>query len=265
MTSLGCKHTDDARRRISEAHKGKPKSEETKQKLRDAANKRYADVEVRLKISAGVLVYYEKNPEVLKEIWERTKKYFEAPAARQNASDIAKKRFEDPLERKRMSDAKKNPSEETRQKLRVAQTGRKHSKESREKMSTSQRGRGPMPEHVRVKISIANGGSNHHNWKGGISSLYDQIHNCNKMCEWRQKVFGRDNYTDVESGVGGTRSNPLEAHHIIRFSELVRMYNITTLEEALGCIELWDVSNGETLIRTNHRLRHKIDGGFKNA
>ena len=50
----GVKFSDDTRKRMSDSHKGKPKSEEQKRKLSEAAKRRIVDVEFRKKIcSAG--------------------------------------------------------------------------------------------------------------------------------------------------------------------------------------------------------------------
>jgi hypothetical protein len=90
---------------------------------------------------------------------------------------------------------------------------------------------------------------NHHNWQGGITLLNNAIRSSSKMNKWRSDVFKRDNYTDV---ITGLKSHNLNAHHLISFQDLISKYEITTLQEALDCEELWDISNGITLDRDNH-------------
>jgi hypothetical protein len=91
-------------------------------------------------------------------------------------------------------------------------------------------------------------------WKGGITTLNHAIRDCKRMQEWRQGVFERDNFTCQETGVVGGR---LEVHHIVRISELIGKFSISTLAEALECKELWELSNGITLTKERHRAKHR--------
>lgn len=101
------------------------------------------------------------------------------------------------------------------------------------------------------RLGKIHSGENHHNWQGGITKLMNAIRSCSKMDAWRKAVFKRDEYKDV---ITGEESDNLNAHHIIGLAELVDMYNITTLEEALLCDAIWDIDNGMTLTRENHML-----------
>jgi hypothetical protein len=93
-------------------------------------------------------------------------------------------------------------------------------------------------------------------WKGGISPLHKVIRMNQAMIDWREKVFQRDNYMDWFSGCTGD----IVAHHIKKFSQIITDNKITTLEEALACPELWDVNNGITMLRKNHRAYHDMWG-----
>lgn len=54
LHNVGVKFSDDTRKRMSDSHKGKPKSEEQKRKLSEAAKRRIVDAEINKKIcSAG--------------------------------------------------------------------------------------------------------------------------------------------------------------------------------------------------------------------
>jgi len=92
------------------------------------------------------------------------------------------------------------------------------------------------------------------NWKGGITPLRHSIRTNFKSRQWRSDVFTRDNFTCQECGqVGGK----LNAHHIKSFSSIIQKYEITTLEEALQCEELWNINNGITLCKKCHKKIHK--------
>lgn len=83
-------------------------------------------------------------------------------------------------------------------------------------------------------------GSEHWNWKGGITSENRRDRNCTQYKMWRKDVFERDKFTCQICGrVGGE----LEAHHIEHFSENKNLR--------------FDVDNGVTLCKECHRLLHK--------
>lgn len=97
-------------------------------------------------------------------------------------------------------------------------------------------------------------GSNNNLWKGGLMDLRDKIRSSPEYKTWRLSVFNRDNFTCVNCNqIGGY----LEAHHIKQFSEIIKKYNIKTLEEALNCKELLNINNGVTLCKPCHK---KTDG-----
>jgi len=112
-----------------------------------------------------------------------------------------------------------------------------------------------LPEVTKEKISKANEGkygSNNPNWKGGISSLEHLIRTNFKSRQWRSDVFTRDNFTCQICG--DNRGHNLNAHHIKSFSKIIQFYEITTLEEALECEELWNINNGITLCEKCHNV-----------
>ncbi|MCK5788623.1 MAG: HNH endonuclease [Chlamydiia bacterium] len=105
--------------------------------------------------------------------------------------------------------------------------------------------------YARERASEIHSGSNSYFWKGGVTSLQDAIRNSAKYKEWRKAVFERDNYTCQYSGIVGGR---LVVHHIKPFAQILEDNSITTKEEALECLELWDVSNGITLAEEYHSI-----------
>jgi len=96
-------------------------------------------------------------------------------------------------------------------------------------------------------------GENNWNWKGGVTLLRDVVRKCTRYKEWRTQVFQRDNFICTQCS---QRGGKLVAHHIIRFSKIMKEHNITTLEEAIQCEALWDVSNGLTLCKRCHKKEH---------
>lgn len=92
------------------------------------------------------------------------------------------------------------------------------------------------------------------NWKGGITPLMNRIRHSLEYRLWRSDVFTRDNFTCQECGKKGGH---LEAHHIKKFSKIIKENNIKTFEEAMLCEELWNINNGETLCDVCHRLEDK--------
>lgn len=92
-------------------------------------------------------------------------------------------------------------------------------------------------------------GSNSHFWKNGITPLNQVIRTSAEYKTWRKVIFERDNYTCQYSGVAGCK---LVAHHIKPFAQILEENNITTVDEAIVCEELWDISNGVTLAKEYH-------------
>lgn len=105
-------------------------------------------------------------------------------------------------------------------------------------------------EHIQKlkETSPHTSGKDHPNWKGGITKLKTQIWHSDKYNEWRTQIFIRDNRKCQECG----SMKNVEAHHIKQISIIIKENNITTLEKALQCLELWDISNGITLCHKHH-------------
>ena len=106
-------------------------------------------------------------------------------------------------------------------------------------------------------------GENSNFWKGGITGLDKQIRTCSKYKEWRLAVYIKDNFQCKDCG--SKKSGNFNAHHLKHFSKILFENNITTLEQALACKELWDVFNGITLCEKCHNKRHKKEGKFSDG
>jgi 5-methylcytosine-specific restriction endonuclease McrA len=119
--------------------------------------------------------------------------------------------------------------------------GKQQPKEWQEKKSKALTGR------KRPDLSMK--GENNPTWKGGVTPLNHLIRSCSKYTEWRMNVFQRDLYICQHCGKRGCY---IEAHHIKEFAASKEENNITTLDDALVCDELWNTNNGITLCKECH-------------
>lgn len=101
--------------------------------------------------------------------------------------------------------------------------------------------------------SITPRGEKSHWWRGGIwnTTVNATIRLTKEYKIWRESVFKRDNYTCVICG--DDRGGNLEADHIKPLSVIIRLYNISSVIDALKCNEIWDINNGRTLCAICHK------------
>lgn len=93
-------------------------------------------------------------------------------------------------------------------------------------------------------------GAENPSWKGGKGTLKVQIRRHFKYRQWRSDIFTRDDFTCQECG---RRGGTLNAHHAPdSFAFILEINDITTLEQALNCEELWNINNGRTLCERCH-------------
>jgi hypothetical protein len=108
-----------------------------------------------------------------------------------------------------------------------------------------------------------NKGENNPNWKGGVSSFNKTLRSTSEYYQWRSNVFQRDGW---RCQTCNKRGDILEAHHKIEFNQIIKNYNIDTIEKAIECKELWDLDNGVTLCETCHSLiKHTRNEDGKNG
>ena len=128
-------------------------------------------------------------------------------------------------------------SQETLEKIRMARSLQTFSIETREKMRQN---------HL---------GKKNRWWLGGRTSLGETIRRCMKNRIWREAVFKRDGYAclqcDAKNGQGKTVI--LNADHIKPFAKILSENSIISVETAMECEELWDISNGRTLCLDCHK------------
>ena len=89
-------------------------------------------------------------------------------------------------------------------------------------------------------------------WRGGITKLQDQVRTCLEMKLWKRKILIRDNFNCIFGGK--EHGNKLAVdHHPIQFAQALVDNQITTLDEAIKCTQLWDINNGRTLCIPCHK------------
>ena len=239
--------SEETRRKLSVAKKGKPFSEEHKKNLSLAWEKR--------KERGGMS---EETKEKIRKtntgrIWP------DGFGAKISAS---KKGKPNGLEGKKFTEEhRKNISKALAGKSNPLLLGegngffnKKHTEEARKKMSTSKKGKPLSPERrARMREYMPRGEKNSR-WKGGITEAVKQIRSSFEYRQWRSDIFYRDDFTCQDCFVRGEK---LHAHHLKKFSSIMEENNIRTMQDALECAELWSLENGITLCKKCHKLRHR--------
>ncbi len=89
-------------------------------------------------------------------------------------------------------------------------------------------------------MSENNKKENNPNWKNGITPLQNLIRTSKKYKKFVQKTLKEANYICcLSKEIGGN----LGIHHIKGFAKILKENNITTVEKAENCKELWDEKN----------------------
>jgi hypothetical protein len=95
-----------------------------------------------------------------------------------------------------------------------------------------------------------------------------KIRNTTKYLNWRIAVLKRDGFRCkiCDTSVKDNKSLKLEVHHAKTFNDICNENNVTTLEQALACKELWDLNNGFSICYKCHKdveqLRAKLRNMF---
>ena len=266
--------TAEQRENIAAGQRGKKASEKTKAKMRDAHMGHSVSKEARDAIGnahRGKVVSLETRNKISR--------------SKTNPSEEIREHLSAAKSGKNHPCYGKHLSEETRLKISSSNLGKPKSPQSCIAMSEAKKGIIPVnieslktslvgkpmseshynnlvatmsTQKTRDKMSVVQRGENNPNWNGGITPLYKNIRECAKYYAWRDAIFKRDDYCDVITGERGDGN--LNAHHIIPFAEIIEKHHITTFEEAMACEELWDVSNGITMIEANHIMYHARTG-----
>ncbi len=97
--------------------------------------------------------------------------------------------------------------------------------------------------------------SNYKNPDNRITPLNQSIRNFEKYSEWRILIFQRDLF--ICQACKKKSEGDLNAHHIKKLSSILEENKIKTIEQALECDAIWNISNGITLCESCHNLIHK--------
>lgn len=143
-------------------------------------------------------------------------------------------------------------SEVTRMKISRANIGKAITLETKIKMSLARKGKKlkPFTLNHRFNMSKAKRGNLTHLWKGGKTALVKNIRNMFEYKNWRREVYQRDKYRCLFCGVN---CDDLNADHIKPFSLILDEFNIDSVDKAILCKELWDITNGRTLCHDCHK------------
>jgi len=91
-------------------------------------------------------------------------------------------------------------------------------------------------------------------WRGGVSDIRNVLRGSFEYRQWRSDVYTRDKFTCQKCFIQGSH---LHAHHVVFFSTIMQKHEITTVEMAKECSELWNINNGITLCIECHKDIHK--------
>jgi 5-methylcytosine-specific restriction endonuclease McrA len=93
-----------------------------------------------------------------------------------------------------------------------------------------------------------------------------KIRNTTKYLNWRLSVLKRDNFTCkiCHASVKDNKSLRLEVHHPKAFDEICKENNVSTVDQALDCKELWNTKNGVSICYSCHKDVEKLRTKLRN-
>jgi UV DNA damage repair endonuclease len=93
-----------------------------------------------------------------------------------------------------------------------------------------------------------------------------KIRNTTKYLNWRISILKRDNFTCkiCHASLKENKSLRLDVHHPKTFDDICTENNVSTIEQALACKELWDTNNGVSICYTCHKDVEKLRTKLRN-
>jgi hypothetical protein len=87
-----------------------------------------------------------------------------------------------------------------------------------------------------------------------------KIRNTTKYLNWCLSILKRDNFTCqiCHTSVKDNKSLRLEVHHAKTFDDICKENNVSTVEQALGCEEVWNLNNGVSICYRCHKDVEKL-------
>ncbi len=232
----GSKHSEEAKRKMSEIKKGKHYSPKTEFKKGNKINlgRRHSE-DWRKKVSKG---WFKKGSIP----WSKGKEI----------SIETKRKLSKALKGREAWNKGKEMPEETKKKLSKLLKGRRRSPKTEFKKGQHKGNKNPAKRiEIRRKISKAKKGKphfnqrgeNHPNWKGGRISKNEKIRKSIEYKLWRESVFARGNWTCQKCG---ERGGKIVAHHLHNFADFSELRT--------------SIENGVTLCKKCHIEFHEIYG-----
>lgn len=226
------KHSEEAKKKMSIAHRRENLSEETLRKMSISSRN-------------------SRTPETLKKLSMSHLGNRHSEETKRKMSEAHKKRLQN---KNNHSFYGKKLSETHCKHISESLMGRHPlhicSLETRRKMSQSHQGH-PLSLETKKKMSETRRGEKGNNWQGGKTLLQTIIRHSFKNRQWRSDVFTRDDFTCQRCG---RRGGSINAHHINSMAFIIEINDIRTSEEAANCEELWNINNGITLCARCHGI-----------
>ncbi|MFL6383347.1 MAG: hypothetical protein ACJ712_00055 [Nitrososphaeraceae archaeon] len=99
-----------------------------------------------------------------------------------------------------------------------------------------------------------------------IPLLKLKIRNTTKYLNWRLSILNRDNFTYkiCHTSVIDNKGLRLEVHHAKTFDDICKENNVSTVEQALDCKELWNTKNGVSICYSCHKDVEKLRTKLRN-
>lgn len=120
-------------------------------------------------------------------------------------------------------------------------TGKKHSKKTKELIGAKSKNRNWAT------------GERNGSYTYGKIELRKQLRGLGEYKKWRKDVI------KAFEDEGGIYKKGMQTHHFKPFGQIIIENNITTIEEARECEELWDVSNGVVLKKGEHFILSQLE------
>jgi len=204
----------------------------------------------RKKVSKGLKIYHQEYP-----VWNKNKTHEDDPRIRIYRTEKWRKIRGEAI-------SKGRTGIKLSKEVRLAMS--KRLKKYYETHSSPRKGARLTPEQCKEISDATKGlqcGPKHWNWQGGITKLEDKIRSSDEFKKWRAKVYKRDNWTCQKYKI---KMKKLAAHHIESFAKILKKFNIKTFQDALQCLELWNIDNGITFSKQAHIEFHQRYGKGNN-
>jgi hypothetical protein len=105
-----------------------------------------------------------------------------------------------------------------------------------------------------------------HDTELSASLLKLKIRNTTEYLNWRIAILKHDNFKCrmCNASIKDNKGLRLEVHHAKSFNDICKENNITTIEQALECNEIWRFDNGISLCYSCHKNIEKLRAKLRN-